>query len=72
MIWDLLNIAYLVEPGWLSTDLVPSPVLGADLRWQHPPGRHLLREAYDVDRDAVFGDLFRVLAQAAQRRAVPL
>jgi hypothetical protein len=38
-------------------------VLGEDGRWQHPPGRHLIREAHDVDRDAVFGDLFRLLAQ---------
>ncbi len=62
VIWDLLNIAYLVEPAWLATDLVDSPVLDNELRWQHPPGRHQIREAYDVDRDAVFGDLFRVLA----------
>ena len=62
VIWDLINIAYLIEPAWLATDLVPSPVLGADLRWQHPQGRHLIREAYDLDRDACFGDLFRLLA----------
>ena len=32
-----------------------------DHRWEHQDGRHLIREAVDVDRDAVFGDLFRVL-----------
>lgn len=64
VIWDLVNIAYLVEPSWLATDLVASPVLGEDLRWHHPAGRHDIREAYDLDRDAVFGDLFRVLSEA--------
>ena len=61
VIWDLVNVAYVVDPGWLETDLVPSPVLGPDLRWEHPPGRHLVREAFDLDRDACFGDLFRLL-----------
>ncbi|MCW2779506.1 MAG: hypothetical protein JWN17_3231 [Frankiales bacterium] len=65
VIWDLINTAYVVEPGWLSSDLVDSPVLGEDLRWHHPAGRHQIREAYDLDRDAVFGDLYRVLAEHA-------
>jgi purine nucleosidase len=63
VIWDLVNIAYLVEPAWLETSLVSSPVLTDELRWERPPGRHLIREAHDLDRDACFGDLFRLLAQ---------
>ncbi|MEO6204035.1 MAG: nucleoside hydrolase, partial [Mycobacteriales bacterium] len=66
VIWDLINVAYLLEPSWLATDLVPSPVLGEDLRWHHPPGRHLIREAHDIDRDAVFGDLFNALRARRQ------
>ena len=58
VIWDMINVAYVLEPSWLATDLVTAPVLGEDGRWQHPAGRHLIREAYDLDRDACFGDLF--------------
>ena len=65
VIWDLINVAYVLEPSWLATELVPAPVLGQDLRWEHPAGRHLIREAWDLDRDACFGDLFRVLAAQA-------
>ncbi|MGQ0616992.1 MAG: hypothetical protein ACT4PW_08360 [Acidimicrobiia bacterium] len=61
VIWDLINIAWLVEPRWLSTELVPAPDLDDDLRWVHPAGRHLMREAVDVDRDAVLGDLYACL-----------
>ena len=61
VIWDLINVAYVLEPAWLATELVRSPVLGEDLRWQHPERRHEIREAYDLDRDACFGDLFRLL-----------
>lgn len=64
VIWDIINIGWLLDPSWLTTQLVPTPVLGADLRWEHPEGRPLMREAIDVDRDAMFGDLYRVVAEA--------
>ena len=61
VVWDLVDVAYVLEPSWLATELRPSPVLTDDLRWQDAPGRHLIREAFDLDRDACFRDLFRVL-----------
>jgi hypothetical protein len=30
--------------------------------WSHDPRRHLIREALGVERDPIFGDLFRKLA----------
>ena len=66
VIWDLVNVAWVLDPSWLRTGLVPTPRLGADLRWEDGgPDRHVMREAWGVDRDAVFGDLFRVLAEHA-------
>lgn len=66
VIWDLVDVAWVVDPGMLSTRLVPTPRLGPDLRWQEAgPGRHLMREADAVDRDAVYRDLFAVLAGRA-------
>jgi len=66
VLWDLINVAWIVDPSWLATDLVPSPSLGPDLRWaHHPPGRHVMREATDVDRDSIMSDLFARLAERA-------
>ena len=65
VIWDLVCVAWLVDPTLLSTDLQPVPVLTDDLRWEHPPGQPLWREAYDVDRDRVYADLYRVLGGRA-------
>ncbi len=63
VVWDLVNVAWALEPAWLTTGLVPTPRLGRDLRWEDAgPDRHLMREAWGVDRDAVYADLFRVLA----------
>ncbi len=64
VIWDIINIGWLLEPDWLTTHLVPTPVLGDDLRWEHPEGRPLMREAIDVNRDAMFRDLFDVVVAA--------
>jgi inosine-uridine nucleoside N-ribohydrolase len=62
-IWDLICIAWLLEPRWVPSHLVRAPHVGDDLRWQ--PGstqRHRIREGYGVDRDAIFNDLFDALA----------
>lgn len=66
VIWDVINIAWLIQPDWVPSELVRTPRLGDDRRWQPDPARHLMREAYAVQRDAIFGDLFEKLALAAQ------
>ncbi len=63
-IWDLGPGAWLLDPSWVPTQLVPSPVLTDALTWSRDPARHLVREARAVDRDAVFGDLLRRLRAA--------
>lgn len=65
VIWDLIDIAWLIEPDWVPSELVRTPVLDDDLRWRAAPGRHLMREAYGVRRDAVFADFFDALAASA-------
>ncbi len=62
VIWDISVVAWLLNPRWVPSALVPSPVLTDDFRWQRPPGRHTIRVATDVNRDAVFYDLFTKLA----------
>ncbi len=58
IVWDMITIAWLLNPDWIPSDLRPSPLLDDDLFWQHPPKRHLMREAYDVNRDAIFRDFY--------------
>ena len=64
VIWDIINIAWLLNPGWVPTRLTPSPILDEELYWRHEPGRHLMREAYDVQRDEIFIDLYDKIARA--------
>jgi len=64
VIWDIINIAWLLNPGWVPTRLTPSPILDEALYWRHEPGRHLMREAYDVQRDDIFINLYDKIARA--------
>ncbi len=63
-IWDVANIAWLIDPSWCPSELRPSPVLTEAKTWSHDPRRHLIRQCHDLNRDAVFGDLFTKLAAA--------
>lgn len=64
VLWDVGAVAWLVNPEWVPTAVVHSPVLTGAGTWSHDPRRHLIREALWADRDAVFGDLFGKLRDA--------
>jgi inosine-uridine nucleoside N-ribohydrolase len=68
VIWDLIDVAWVMQPDWVPSELVRAPRLGADLRWHRAdagePARHWMREAHAVQRDAIFGDFFACLADA--------
>ena len=66
VIWDIIDIAWLISPDWVPTLLTSSPILDGDLYWRKEPSRHLIREAYDVQRDEIFRDLYDKLALAVR------
>lgn len=66
VIWDIINIAWLINPEWVPTHLTASPILDADLYWQRDASRHQMREAHDVQRDEIFLDFYDKLAAATR------
>jgi inosine-uridine nucleoside N-ribohydrolase len=64
VIWDISAVAWLVNPAWVPTSIAPSPTLTDDMKYRATSGRHVVRVATDCNRDAIFNDLFRKLAQA--------
>jgi inosine-uridine nucleoside N-ribohydrolase len=64
VIWDMINIAWLINPDWVPTYLTTSPVLDADLYWRTDPTRHAMREAFDVQRDEIFMNFYDCLPAA--------
>ena len=64
VIWDLINFAWLMNPDWVPSMLVKSPILTDDLYWKHDESRHWMREATHINRDAIFRDFFTKLEKA--------
>jgi inosine-uridine nucleoside N-ribohydrolase len=64
VLWDLAPLAWLVDKGWVTTELRPSPVLKADITWGQDSTRHPVRIATHIFRDGVIGDLLAKLAGA--------
>ena len=61
VIWDISAIAYLINSAWVPTNIVHSPVLTDHKTWSFNQSRHFIRCATELNRDAIFADLFRKL-----------
>ena len=64
VIWDVTAVAWLVNPSWIPTHLVHSPILTDQLTYSTDQSRHFIRMATSVNRDAIFRDLFKKIAEA--------
>jgi purine nucleosidase len=61
-LWDVATIGFLINPDWVPTNLVHSPVVSDQLTWSIDQSRHLIREAFFVHRDPILRDLFTKLS----------
>jgi inosine-uridine nucleoside N-ribohydrolase len=63
VIWDVTAVAWLVNPSWIKTNLVHSPVLTDQVTYSVDKSRHFIRMAESLNRDAIFRDLFEKLTK---------
>jgi purine nucleosidase len=63
VIWDVTAVAWLVNPAWIQTNLVHSPLLTDQVTYSVDQSRHFMRMATSVNRDAIFRDLFKKLTR---------
>jgi purine nucleosidase len=64
VMWDLINIAWLLDPEWVPSQILPSPAVDDEMYWVHEEGRHMMREASGINRDGIFRDFFTKLEKA--------
>ena len=64
IIWDIITIAWLLNPDWVPTHLTRAPILTEDLYWRHDRRRHAMLEGHDVRRDEIFMDIYDKIAAA--------
>jgi len=64
VIWDVTAVAWLVNPSWMPTNIVHSPILTDQVTYSTDMSRHFVRMATSVNRDAIFRDLFTKISNA--------
>ncbi len=62
-IWDVSTIGLLVNPDWAPMTLEPSPLLSEDCRWSRDAFRHPIGVVQSLNRNAIFRDMYKKLAQ---------
>ncbi|EON77469.1 Inosine-uridine preferring nucleoside hydrolase [Lunatimonas lonarensis] len=67
VIWDIAVIAYIVNPGWFQTEIRHSPLLTDQFTYSVDHRRHFYRVATHLNRDRIFGDLFKRIHQHASK-----
>ncbi len=64
-IWDVTAVAWLLneESRFMKDRLIPSPIPEYDKHYACDKNRHFIKYVYEINRDALFEDLFRVLGE---------
>lgn len=65
VIWDMIDIAWLIDPAMVPTFRTSTPWLTEDLHWRKDVARHPMLEAHDVQRDEIFRHFYDRLAANA-------
>lgn len=65
VLWDMTAVAWVIQPRWLPSNLVHSPVVTDNYTFSVDASRHFIRSVYHVQRDPIFRDFFTKLRQRA-------
>lgn len=64
VIWDVTAVAWLLDESFMEDKLIPSPIPQYDHHYSFDPTSHFIRYVYHINRDNLFEDLFRKLAES--------
>lgn len=64
-IWDMAPVAWLLDPAWVPSVLVPTPILTDQVTYSVDRSRHLMRYATHVKRNPIMRDFIDKLERAA-------
>ncbi len=59
VIWDISAIAYAINSSWFATEIRHSPILTDQMTYSTDNSRHFYRVATGLNRDRIFGDMFK-------------
>lgn len=67
ILWDMTAVAWVIQPEWLPSVLVHSPIVTNDYTYSFDDSRHLIRMVYFLDRDPIFRDFFTKLQEQGEQ-----
>lgn len=62
-IWDMAPVAWLLDPSWCESVLVPTPILTDHATWSVDRTRHSMRYVYRIHRDPILKDFIDKLGR---------
>jgi len=65
-IWDMAPVAWLLNPDWCKTVLIPTPILTDQVTWSIDRSRHLMRYVQFIDRTSIMRDFFTKLRRYSE------
>jgi inosine-uridine nucleoside N-ribohydrolase len=63
VLWDMTAVAWVINPDWLPSNLVHTPIVTDQYTFSSDASRHFMRSVYFVRRDPIFRDFFEKLAK---------
>ena len=67
VVWDISAVAYVINPSWFQTELDATPILTTEKTYSIDRRRPLYRVVTHLNRDKIFGDMFRKIEQQAAK-----
>jgi hypothetical protein len=61
-IWDMAAVAWLLDPSWVPTVVVPAPILTTEFTWSVDASRPVIRVATHVLRNSILKDFYSKLS----------
>jgi inosine-uridine nucleoside N-ribohydrolase len=61
VLWDMTAVAWIINPQWLPSNLVHTPIVTDQYTFSFDSSRHLMRAVYFLRRDPIFRDFFTKL-----------
>lgn len=61
-LWDVGAVAYLVNPDWFDSRIMPCPRITDDCHWTWDGNRHSFRTCFFLSRNGIFRDLYTKLS----------
>lgn len=65
VVWDISAVAYAINPSWFQSELRATPILTDEKTYSFDNRRPLYRTVTYLNRDKIFGDMFRKIEQHA-------